>query len=527
MGGSYGEIGREILLRYFRNITRWKLPHINKDDIYPLYVGEFILHVLMPQAAELLIMQDRGWPKASSLPLKDALLMAAKEASSIRQESWDFGRFRYPLDTDNLERITLALEAQEDMISQWLQHTDRLFPSAIFPESKVEPAIQKKRWSSGAAKAPERPPGAFDGIGEFSGQPVHDTPSDIPEARDSFAAGEANQTKTGVARLVEVSLALHPDNLLRLEAPTAKIDSDGEGSVFKPSLKVNQSDRSPKRQMVRHSRRSTPTPTSITTSTIPSKGVSSHVHGSIDSFWSVRSPADWARMLPKERISLLRESPTSRLAIISWKNTSIVPNSINLLKMHPATAFTHGMPRPLSPVLFDSFARTMAAKKGGSLRTLHEGTELSPVVLESLRDRTAWWRTDFIDAVCLAVMGRLRLSNQVSPQLTVYVPFLLRWNDSNKTPLFRSLQDDSIPWPALKSDPTWRERTTLGVISVSYQQHFIALAIFGPQRLVVPIDSAYGSHDHPVLKEVSARPFWLCIPAEGITELAASSFRSP
>lgn len=63
---SYGHLGRAILLRHFQNLLKWGfLPtltvnHGSSSSIFPLSTNDFICHVLVPEAAILLIMEDKG-----------------------------------------------------------------------------------------------------------------------------------------------------------------------------------------------------------------------------------------------------------------------------------------------------------------------------------------------------------------------------------------------------------------------------------------------------------------------------------
>lgn len=80
-----------------------------------------------------------------------------------------------------------------------------------------------------------------------------------------------------------------------------------------------------------------------------------------------------------------------------------------------------------------------------------------------------------------------------------YCHDLLPWNGSLPQFAIRG-----IPWPRLGTQSSeWRRRLTIGVISVNPSVHLATLAIFGPQRIVIPFDSAGGAHDSKFLKAVS------------------------
>ena len=110
--------------------------------------------------------------------------------------------------------------------------------------------------------------------------------------------------------------------------------------------------------------------------------------------------------------------------------------------------------------------------------------------------RTAWWHTDFIHVALQAVEAHTYQEPRGHLAL-LHVSF-----DSNGAPC--SFHEDITgrrrPWTCLPED--WLSKTTAAVISSGDNTHFIAVAIFGPQKLVVVYDGAAGLYDAPGLWEV-------------------------
>lgn len=117
------------------------------------------------------------------------------------------------------------------------------------------------------------------------------------------------------------------------------------------------------------------------------------------------------------------------------------------------------------------------------------------------RDPTAWWNDQFIHVALEAVGTHTDQENQ---QPRGHLAFLHVSFDSNGAPctFHEDTTGERRPWTCLPRD--WLSKTTAGVISSSDNTHFIAVAIFGPQKLVVVYDGAAGLYDSPGLWEVRA-----------------------
>lgn len=167
-------------------------------------------------------------------------------------------------------------------------------------------------------------------------------------------------------------------------------------------------------------------------------------------------------------------------------------------------------PDPLSDGFFEGIADRFSDSgkvlgcRSGFMTTGNVHVEMSKSHFEKLAKRDAWWNNHVIANFCDAAQDRF---NRMAPHLATQRRFkepLLIWRvkgavmaPSWSSPL------DGLPFPTLGRDKSWRSTITVGVISASYQTHFIALAIFGPDRLVIPIDSSAGRWDCNDLKTVS------------------------
>lgn len=127
----------------------------------------------------------------------------------------------------------------------------------------------------------------------------------------------------------------------------------------------------------------------------------------------------------------------------------------------------------------------------------------APLVREHIQkyfhEPNAWWHTDVIDAVLEAT------ESQTNHTPRGYLAFLHINFDSRGAP-FHFVEDFTKgrrPWPCLPKD--WLSQTTAGVISSRENTHFVAVAIFGPQKLVVVYDGREGSLDAPGLWSVRWR----------------------
>ncbi|ORY35080.1 hypothetical protein BCR39DRAFT_556578 [Naematelia encephala] len=199
-----------------------------------------------------------------------------------------------------------------------------------------------------------------------------------------------------------------------------------------------------------------------------------------------------------------------------YKSWGVAEHTQALVSMHELGGPGHLTIPPLSRAplfsnqLYDILARRIKANPNGP--GLFRGiikvpkAELSVQTFLGLKHPTGWWRDDFIDAVCLATVARIARSPSLREgngnEEVRYAGQLLRYNDSTRRPMFIPWGSrPQRPWPGLGIDASWRQRTTVSVISASYQTHFVTLAIFGPKRLVIPFDGAGGAYDDPYLRD--------------------------
>ena len=76
--------------------------------MHPLSAQEFISHVLIPEAAILLVMQDQGWSGGTSRPEEWDDRRA--EAFQIWRSSTEYGRYRFREDGEEAEIVYSQLE---------------------------------------------------------------------------------------------------------------------------------------------------------------------------------------------------------------------------------------------------------------------------------------------------------------------------------------------------------------------------------------------------------------------------------
>jgi len=136
------------------------------------------------------------------------------------------------------------------------------------------------------------------------------------------------------------------------------------------------------------------------------------------------------------------------------------------------------------------------------------GADVPVAKFLELQDRETWWSTAFMDAV-----GMLAASSSArSPLLpdVVYLPHFLRWN---RVPVGDNFIDElvtdgdvdgsSVPFPWLGMDPGWRNRVTVGAVSVKNRTHYATMVIDGPRRMVLLYDGYGGTLDSHEVEAVS------------------------
>ena len=142
---------------------------------------------------------------------------------------------------------------------------------------------------------------------------------------------------------------------------------------------------------------------------------------------------------------------------------------------------------------------------------------ISELTYAHVRDRfpsnTRWWTSTTADAI-LEVVCELSRRRQISSRV--------QGKETNRTVKWRILQlpfdqvssqplrSDNLntslkPFSGLGKDATWRKEISVGVVATFNQQHFVTVAIFGPEKLVAIFDSAAGIYDHESFWEVSSR----------------------
>lgn len=119
---SYGELGRTIILQHLQRLLEWRcfpalLP--GKDGsppaCAPLQPIDFFIHVLVPEAAILLIMEDQH--RDESMPPID--FAAAKTAAKrLWRESAEYGVWKFREDDEKGDRIIRGLQDDTQKIER-------------------------------------------------------------------------------------------------------------------------------------------------------------------------------------------------------------------------------------------------------------------------------------------------------------------------------------------------------------------------------------------------------------------------
>lgn len=108
--GYYGDLGRAIIIHHFQHLVKWKLLTIRPDDIQPLSPADFIIHVLVPETAILLIMQDQGWNGQDATD-KAAASEARARAMDTHRQSGEYGRAAFREESVQGREVLGHLEA--------------------------------------------------------------------------------------------------------------------------------------------------------------------------------------------------------------------------------------------------------------------------------------------------------------------------------------------------------------------------------------------------------------------------------
>lgn len=108
--GYYGDLGRAIIIHHFQHLVKWKVLTLRPDDIQPLSSADFIIHVLVPEAAIQLIMQDQGWDGQGATD-KVAAKEARAKARDIHRRSGEYGRAAFREESAQGREVLGHLEA--------------------------------------------------------------------------------------------------------------------------------------------------------------------------------------------------------------------------------------------------------------------------------------------------------------------------------------------------------------------------------------------------------------------------------
>ena len=487
MRNSYGRLGQTILVQFFLGKITSVWPP--STGIGSLSASDLIFHVLIPETAVVIIMKDRGWhqflPHSLFLPFQ-------ADARHILANSGEYGRARFRDDHDDAEEILAQLHMHQA-------------PKVIKGNNTPDPDRERVIPVLGSSFVMTGGEAPLTSNAEVS---IDTTSIPLPSVRVS---GEPQVPKAQKAIL---------DYPHRWDPPLPEIQRYAPGSskdFFSPSSKEVVTP-NPVLFKDTHTTEKLPDLNSATPLHTPAIGFSESP-GCVDSDSAAGDENGKSGHVGQQNYyelsaqtierTLRRKGIPLQLRIVPWKWSPLFNIIItNLVSMFPPHVFLSGTaPRPISDQVFNDIVRVVRSEpKGpGCLRTHHPGADLSLDSLIRLRDPSAWYNTEFNDAVCTAVMGRLARLHQEPPQRTVYVPMLLRWETRTYSPVLSVTSPEDTPWPGLGRDCSWRNRTTISVISTSFDKHFATLAIFGPQRLVVTFDGAGGKYDHKSLRNVGTR----------------------
>lgn len=124
---SYGPLGGEIIKWHFQNLKEWGRLTLDERVTHPLSPTHFIARILVPEAANLLIMDDRSLVRGS-VPFKEAyaeIRAASAETERIRQQSVEFGKYMFRGDGSKADEILQSWTAATKDRKGWLQRVRR------------------------------------------------------------------------------------------------------------------------------------------------------------------------------------------------------------------------------------------------------------------------------------------------------------------------------------------------------------------------------------------------------------------
>lgn len=104
---SYGDIGQAIMIRHFQNLILWGHLKLNAATS-PLPETDFIVTVLVPEAAVLLTMEDNEWK--SAINKGEEWENARSRAMETCKRSGPYGYWRFRGDGDEGRRVLDRLE---------------------------------------------------------------------------------------------------------------------------------------------------------------------------------------------------------------------------------------------------------------------------------------------------------------------------------------------------------------------------------------------------------------------------------
>lgn len=131
--GYYGDLGRAIIIHHYQHLVKWKLLTLRPDDIQPLSSTDFIIHVLVPEVAIALIMQDQGW-KGQEAATSTAGKAARAKAMKTHQRSGEYGRAAFREESVQGREVLGHLEATLEQKRRRLERRAQEEASAHRPQ---------------------------------------------------------------------------------------------------------------------------------------------------------------------------------------------------------------------------------------------------------------------------------------------------------------------------------------------------------------------------------------------------------
>ena len=105
-------------------------------------------------------------------------------------------------------------------------------------------------------------------------------------------------------------------------------------------------------------------------------------------------------------------------------------------------------------------------------------------------------------AICWSKLRSSIANERLRGQQTTYAQELLSWVKPADEWVPRWCSGKAGPAPQFGRHPDWRTKRLITFLNVSHNEHWMAVMIFGPERLVVPFDSLGGALVHPAIKQV-------------------------